>query len=54
MNNQLELKLSIKDVININTILFFEVKNFGKFLFISSELEGIIYNIKFFKIFKKI
>ena len=51
--NQLEMKLNTKGI-NLESILFFRMKILGKMLFISNKYEGIIYNLKSLKIYKKI
>ena len=51
IHNQLEIKLTTKGI-NLHSILFFKMKNLGKMLFISNDNEGMIYNLKSFKIYK--
>ena len=51
IHNQLEIKLTTKGI-NLQSILFFKMKNLGKMLFISDDNEGKIYNLKSFKIYK--
>ena len=52
INNQIVFKLCTNKI-NLKSILFFEIKPFGKMLFFSNDNEGIIYKLKIFQLLKK-